>query len=262
VLVDPGRTPYDLNFRLFGIPVRVHPMFWLIAGLFGADLLNGGEYNIANWLAWIAAVFVSVLVHELGHAFAFRLFGRRASIVLYAFGGLAQSATPVSGRFRRILVSLAGPFAQFLLAGLLFGVYFVSNLNLIDYHPVVVIFILELFIVSIVWGIFNLIPVFPLDGGQICKELCEAHSPQRGFRRAIQISVWAAFTLSVYSFVCYFEATSHKAVLLAHLPNWFPRGTLYTGLLFLVLAYQNYLLLQQIGRSSFYYEDDRLPWEK
>lgn len=265
VLVDPGRTPYDLNFRLFGFHVRVHPMFWLVAGLLGADLLETGRYSIARWLIWIAVVFISVLVHELGHAFAFRLFGRQASIVLYAFGGLAQSPSQVSGRFRRIVVSLAGPFVQLLLAGVLFGTEKGFHWwEEIDFHPLVPFFFLVLVLVSFYWAVFNLIPVFPLDGGQVCRELCEMRSRARGFRHALQISVWVAFAVSVYNFVCYFEIRSGHLVLLAHKPWWLPVGSLWTGILFLVLAYQSYQLLQQLGRGGYYHDeaDDRLPWEK
>ena len=60
---EPPRTPYDLNFSLLGIPVRIHPFFWLAGLLLGPR--QGGPPAI---LLWIAAVFLAILVHELGHA--------------------------------------------------------------------------------------------------------------------------------------------------------------------------------------------------
>src|SRR5207253_9310124 len=59
VLAEPNRTPYDLNFRLFGFPVRIHPLFWL-----GAVLLGGWTFDLGLEYAaiWVAVVFVSILV--------------------------------------------------------------------------------------------------------------------------------------------------------------------------------------------------------
>ena len=119
MLAEPDRTPYDLRFRFLGFPVRVHPWFWIATLLLNGDglLRLGPEYL----LIWIVVVFVSILVHELGHALAFRRFGADADIVLYAFGGLAIPTNSIAGRGRRILVSLAGPIAGFVLFGIVYG---------------------------------------------------------------------------------------------------------------------------------------------
>ena len=82
---EPPRTPYDLNFSLLGIPVRVHPFFWLVA-----LMLNYRLGDVASVLTWIAAVFLAILVHELGHASVMRAYGFRPWITLYGFGGLAS----------------------------------------------------------------------------------------------------------------------------------------------------------------------------
>jgi Zn-dependent protease len=258
--MEPGRTPYDVNFRLLGFPVRIHPLFWLAAGLLGADFL---QKSVTVWLLWIVVVFISVLVHEMGHALMFRRYGRRAAIVLYAFGGIAIPDSGVAGRLRRILIALAGPLTGFLLAALLFGsnffTHWVSASGLY-----VSIFYSLLVMTNIYWGIFNLLPVFPLDGGQVAKEVCEARTPSRGFRISLQISVWTAALLALYSFVCVLEIQTQRYVLLNYLPGWFPQGGVYTGILFAVLAMQSYQLLQQIGPGRYYFEgpDDRLPWER
>lgn len=260
VLAEPARTPYDLNFRLLGFRVRVHPFFWLGAGLLGGNLLRLG---VPVWLVWIAVVFVSILVHELGHAIAFRRFGRSASIVLYAFGGLAVPDSIVGGRTRRILVSLAGPFAGFLLAGLVYGSNYLTHWSSEKNGELISHFYAMLILVNIVWGIFNLLPVYPLDGGQVSSELCEARWPGRGLRIALQISVWVAVAITVYSLACEYDANTHKLELREILPWWLPRGSMYTGILFLVLAVQCYQLLQQLGRGMYYESpDDRLPWER
>lgn len=55
-------TPYDLRFQLLGMPVRVHPLFWLVAAMLGWR-----NENIPLVLIWVGCVFVSILVHEYGH---------------------------------------------------------------------------------------------------------------------------------------------------------------------------------------------------
>ena len=81
---EPPRSPWDLRFWALGFPVRVHPFFWLVAALLGL-----GDGRPQPVVIWVGVVFVSVLVHELGHALAARYFRWPASIVLYGGGGLA-----------------------------------------------------------------------------------------------------------------------------------------------------------------------------
>src|SRR5437763_15143191 len=119
-LLEPGHTPYDLSWRMFGIPVRVHPMFWLVGALMGFDLLlpDAREGNgVVRFLLWIACFFVSILVHELGHIVMGRVCGSEGHIVLYAFGGVAVQHRAIPLRWQRIAVSFAGPLAGFLLFG-------------------------------------------------------------------------------------------------------------------------------------------------
>jgi stage IV sporulation protein FB len=261
VLAEPGRTPYDLHFRLFGFRLRIHPFFWIGAGLLGASEL---QHSFAKWLIWIAIVFVSILIHELGHAFTYRLFGCNASIVLYAFGGLAIPDSAVYRRFRRILITLAGPFAGFAFAALVFASDLVTQWGSSEKTGDLIAFLwMNLIVVNVFWGIFNLLPVFPLDGGQIARELCEAKWRGRGLKISLQISVWVAVAIASYSLLCQLEVQTGRRQLLDVLPRWFPRGDLFTAVLFILLAIGSYQMLQQIGRGMYYDDpDDRLPWEK
>src|SRR5438552_2684847 len=115
VLAEPDRTPYDLHFPLFGFRVRIHPFFWLGTVLLGSNVLRE-DNGLALLGIWIVVVFVSILVHELGHAVAYRLYGSHAHIILWGFGGLAIGSPRVGGRARRIFVSFAGPLAGFVFA--------------------------------------------------------------------------------------------------------------------------------------------------
>ncbi len=264
MLADPGRTQYDLRFRVLGFPVRVHPWFWIITLLFNGDQLLriGAEYL----LVWVAIVFVSILVHELGHALAFRRFGAESDIVLYAFGGLAIPTHTISGRGRRILVSLAGPGAGFVLCGLVYG----SNLAL-EWgqsadgkmpNGIFTWFVYrQLLWVNLGWGLFNLLPVFPLDGGQVNRELCGMRWGVRGKRISLKVSFGIALTVVAYSLFCVLEREGGGAGVLKDMPWWIPRGTVYTAILFGLLAFSSYELLQQPDWTDDHW-DDRPPWAR
>lgn len=191
----PSPTAADLEFDLVGIRVRVSPWFWLGAALFGWQsctcLAQGDQRALVQYLViWIGVVLVSLLVHELGHALAYRFFGQSAHVVLYQFGGLA--IPDAWGRrhlrpLQRLLVSAAGPLAQ-----LLFAAVIVAGLKLagravplpvtalivpLGLHegewfesPFVAALVVFLLNVNVFWPLFNLVPVPPLDGGQIVRE--------------------------------------------------------------------------------------------
>jgi stage IV sporulation protein FB len=266
VLAEPERTPYDVRFRLFGFPVRVHPWFWLGSVLLGANTLDLGVQYLA---VWVGVVFVSILIHELGHAVAFRLFGASADVVLYAFGGLAIPTHTIAGRGRRIVVSLAGPGAGFLLAAIVyatnqaapwavtrpFGQPWPVMPNERDFLYDTLMF------VNVMWGIFNLLPVFPLDGGQVSRELCGIWFGRRGKRISLQISCVVAVALVVYSLACALDVRQ-GGQLIRELPEWLPLGTFYTAILFGLLAYTSYQLLQQRDWTDDHWADDRVPWER
>ena len=90
------------HFRIAGIPVRIEPIFWIVTAFFAFGL-----QDLALIVMWIGVVLVSILVHELGHAFALKAFGQPSSIVLHGFGGVTISQRRLT-RGRSIVVSLAG----------------------------------------------------------------------------------------------------------------------------------------------------------
>jgi Zn-dependent protease len=262
VLAEPERTPYDLRFRLLGFPVRVHPWFWLGSVLLGANTLDLGIQYLA---IWVVIVFVSILVHEMGHALAFRRFGADAEIILYAFGGLAVPTHAISGRGRRIIVALAGPIAGFILCGLVYGSnqaleWGVATNGLARNGPEVAFLYDVLIWINLYWGLFNLLPVFPLDGGQVSRELCGMRWGARGTRISLKISFAVAVLVAVYSLVCAIDARS-GGNLTGELP-WWMRGTFYTALLFALLAVSSYQLLQLRDWTDDHWADDRVPWER
>jgi stage IV sporulation protein FB len=212
LLGEPPRTQYDLNFSLLGIPVRVHPLFWLVALIMGSN-----RTGVPSVLSWVAAVFLSITVHELGHALAMRAHGFRPWIVLYGLGGVtACDQGDISRRdsqpLGQFLISLAGPLAGFLLATLLvlgvalagFGqrIFFVDPWGLM---PVVLLpnlratlLLNDILFICIIWGVVNLLPVYPLDGGQIARELLLMLNPREGIRWSLWLSVVAAAGMAAF----------------------------------------------------------------
>ena len=267
MLVEPERTAYDLRFRLLGFPVRVHPWFWIGSLLLGSSVLQvlGAEYL----LIWIVVVFVSILVHELGHALAYRRYGADAEVILYAFGGLAVASNTVSGRGRRIVIALAGPVAGFILAGLVYASNQLAPWALVrppgeawPRMPTVIDFFYDSMVfVNGVWGVFNLLPVYPLDGGQVSREICTARWAHRGTRVSLRISFVVALVVVAYSLFCEIDSGQFGANVMWQVPGWVPRGSMYTAILFGLLAYSSYQLLQRIEWTDTHW-DDKLPWER
>lgn len=238
---SPERTPYDLRFRCLGFPVRVHPLFWLGAALLGGSFLQAGLHY---WLLWIVVVFIAILIHELGHAVAYRWYGSQAAIVLWMFGGLTLADRPPHRTTARILVTLAGPLSGFALAALLYATARWTGWLHRGAPAAVYVAYQLMILVNVYWGIFNLLPVLPLDGGQVCRELCESWRPGDGLRLAWLISLWTAALLTLYSALSWWEQTRGGGPLSDHLPAWFPHGTWWTALLFGLLAVQSYQQLQ------------------
>lgn len=105
---QPAPTGLDVRFSVMGIPIRIHPIFWLTAGF-----LAWNPNDPQQVLVRIGCILLAVLVHELGHAVVTRRFGWRPEIVLYFFGGYATSQR--YSTWKDIAVSAAGPAAGFLL---------------------------------------------------------------------------------------------------------------------------------------------------
>src|SRR5262249_8522202 len=126
---------------------------------------------------WIAVVFFSVLVHELGHAWVSVLFGYRPAIQLVWTGGLTQPNGGASVPWHRdVLLTLAGPGMGLLLAGASFMVR--RTLPQSGFlHGVLG----ELPVVNLLWSLFNLVPVLPMDGGRVAHALLMRLFGRRGF---------------------------------------------------------------------------------
>ena len=153
-----------INFRLFGYPVRIEWMFWVICAILGVSSGSaGGRTAIYLLLMWVGVVFVSILWHEFGHALARRKFGQpHSQIVLHGFGGYCAGPGNFS-RHQQMWISFAGPLASFILGGLIWLLTKTPGYENVWVRVLVGIGLW----VNIGWAILNLLPIYPLDGGQI-----------------------------------------------------------------------------------------------
>lgn len=217
-------TEFDLRFSVFGIPVRVHPLFWLVAALMGSNTLRHPDLGPPYLFVWIACLFFSILIHELGHALTAKYFGWPPEIMLYFMGGVAMFRPGVGfSASRSILISFAGPAAGFMLYACL---VVIEELLMKTKHvlaPLVLFAIIQLKWINLWWGLVNLLPVLPLDGGRICESVCTSLRPRDG-------ELWALRIGMVFA----------GAVALLFLSS----KLMYPGLLFGYLCFNNFQMYQ------------------
>ncbi|MFO0669388.1 MAG: M50 family metallopeptidase [Polyangiaceae bacterium] len=147
-----------LSFRLGNIPVRVHLVFFFMA------LMLGGGRPGPGLVSWVVVVFVSVLLHELGHALVGRAFGLAPEIDLHGMGGLTSwTSGPRLGPFPFILISLAGPLTGIVLGAIVWAL----AVRTPALSPMAAVVADQFVSVNVYWGILNLIPMLPLDGGNV-----------------------------------------------------------------------------------------------
>jgi len=153
-----------LSFTIFGIPVRVEPWFWLTMVLIGGGLQANSSQGMLQVAMFVVAGFISIMVHELGHALSIRKYKLPTSITLVAFGGFASYPSGILDRKQSFIVSAAGPAYQLILGILMYCILRwgpvppASLLNILIYY---------LMVISILWAVFNCVPVYPMDGGQL-----------------------------------------------------------------------------------------------
>jgi Zn-dependent protease len=174
-----------IRFSIFGIPVQVHPFFWITLAIIGGALGANSPEALLRLGLFLLAGFISLLVHELGHALTARKFGARSEIVLQAFGGYAAYSGVRLTRPQSFAVTAAGPAVQIVLGFALLQILpFLPDMN-----PNMRYFLTILVWVSLVWAILNLLPVLPLDGGQMLNSIL---GPQR-----IRITLWTSILVAV-----------------------------------------------------------------
>ncbi len=192
MLGSAEHTAYDLRFRAVGVPVRVHPLFWLVMLI----LSHMVDVDLKRAFVFVVCAFISILVHEFGHGLSGRLMGDEPSeIVLYAMGGYCAFHQGHLTRWRRLFMLFAGPGAGFLLFGLVFA--FDQNLETMP-GGLTRLAIHDLLEINLFWGLLNLMPLWPLDGGQITGVGLGMISPRSGMRWTHTIGLLTAGAIAVW----------------------------------------------------------------
>jgi Zn-dependent protease len=175
-------------FSLFGFQVRVQPSFFLMAAVLGMPREFSPD-EVLRLVMWVAVVTVSILLHELGHAFAARGMGGVVAIELYALGGVVRHTHERALTWaRRAWVSFAGPLAGITLGAL---VFFAGYLDVVRETPLLRELWRQLLWVNLGWGALNLLPMLPLDGGHILNAVLDALTGGKGARATRIISAVA-----------------------------------------------------------------------
>lgn len=211
------------------IPVTIHPTFWIFAALIG--FLN--SMSFVGTLIWVGIIFVSVLFHEFGHALTALSFKQNPRIELVALGGLTCHSGQNIPFWKQFLIVLNGPLFGFLLV-----IITSLLLQIPAFAEGMTGSILQLArMVNLFWTVVNLLPVMPLDGGQLLRIVLEGFFGLKGFKYSLITSMVIAVAISGFFFVT-------QAFLI--------------GALFFLLAFQSYDTLRRTRHLSVIDRDDAL----
>jgi Zn-dependent protease len=182
-----------------GTSIDIDFNFLILVVLFVVMNYNAAM-GIQYALVWVPILFLSVLLHELAHAAMIGIFGFGSSqIVLTGMGGVTfnrRKAKP----WQDMLISLAGPLSSF---GLMFLCRWIMyNVTFAHRDPMLAALLPDMEWANRFWGMFNLIPVAPLDGGHAVREFFNIFLPDR---KSFVIYVWIAIVcgggIAVYLFL-------------------------------------------------------------
>lgn len=189
-----------LSFELFGVPVQIQPISWVILALIGGGFGIDSKEALVSVLLFVVAGMLTLLAHEFGHALVGRRVGAGpAAITIAGLGGVTQHATlpPTrQGYFAMVAAGPLGSLAVCLAAGLVHGLLVGKPLAGVGFsiffplsglvpmpdaisaaltegwmtHPTSPFmgqFLMTFMMLGFWWTVFNLFPVFPLDGGKL-----------------------------------------------------------------------------------------------
>jgi Zn-dependent protease len=161
--------------RLFGIDVFVHVTFFLILAWFGAMAYpHGGARGAGFEVLLVLLLFVCVVLHELGHALTARRFGiTTRDITLYPIGGVARLQRMPSRPVEELLVAIAGPMVNLVIAAILLAFGGLRSLAFPAFDARIweTPFLGQLLLLNLALALFNLLPAFPMDGGRVLRAL-------------------------------------------------------------------------------------------
>ena len=161
--------------RIAGIDLKIHATFLLLLAWFGvAYYADGGFGAMMVGLSFILLLFVCVVLHEFGHALAARAYGiRTPDITLLPIGGVARLERMPEKPWQELVVALAGPAVNVVIAFALYLVigrsFHIGDIGLVDRGEGDLLS--KLLAINIILVVFNLLPAFPMDGGRVLRAL-------------------------------------------------------------------------------------------
>lgn len=184
-----------LTFPVLGFPVHVQ---WTALLVVAFIVVGGGGLGdtsaMARAVIYAVAILLSILVHELGHALVGRRLGLQPRrIVVHGFGGLCEYGrrpTPRQG----VVSAFAGPGAGLFLGALCFGLLMLVSVAGPSVPYGLTVFLEQMVWVNVVWSLFNLLPIHPLDGGSMLVNGLQIVTTPR---RAWQITRWVTIGLAI-----------------------------------------------------------------
>lgn len=187
---------------IFGIPILVNPSFFvlfaIITVILGTGFYPDAHENASNWTyAAMAAVsaplfFASIVVHELAHALVARRFKIPVkAITLFALGGVAHISRDATRPYAELLMAVAGPLMSVAIGVLFLGSWVALGAN--DTRAVDAVLI-GLGGMNLVLAVFNMIPLFPMDGGRVFRALTWLVTGN--YYRATSIAGWTGRVLA------------------------------------------------------------------
>jgi stage IV sporulation protein FB len=278
-----------LRWRLFGIQFCIEPSFWFMNALWALLIgrgITGQPLNdrllLIFILVWILCTLVSVMVHELGHVIVGRLFGQPGNITLSGMGGQAVGTYDELRPWQRILVIMAGPGAGFLFVAFIVAMdgsawnQFMDYLTQVSNSPfwgslrvetfwidhtgfgaqrrqpfstysivVIILTFMNLFV-----NIMNLLPIIPMDGGMIFKEICCLIMGRQGLKVAFGVSFFLACAMTLF----YLELTLEQyGVVAKRIQHYYPFGfPEFSLVVFASLAFQSWRAYQRLAMAERY----------
>lgn len=176
---------------ILGTTIRVDLSFMMLLALFVMLGMSQRDARIEMALLWVPVIFASVLIHELAHAAMIAILGFGPSnISLSGMGGHTYKERDAAP-WQNLLISIVGPLSSFALALLFlvlpFFVPFFRN------DPMMVPLTALMVSANVLWGVFNFLPIFPLDGGSV---LYHFFAMFASTRTSFITTVWSSITVA------------------------------------------------------------------
>lgn len=160
------------------MPIIIKPLFFLLAGL----IAWFNSQTVEQMVVCAFIVFISVLVHEFGHALIGWIYNQSPMITLFAMGGMTERRTPTKlSPAREFLLVACGPlFGFFLVIVSAIALPLVSaEMPLLNYALSITL------IVNLIWTLLNLLPIQPLDGGRLSMIIFEYFFGLKGVKASL-----------------------------------------------------------------------------